>query len=644
MRERLKIYLVCLLLAAGTAFAYWNVDKCGFVDYDDQDYVVKNYHITSGFSTESVSWAFTSFYAANWHPLTWLSHMLDYSLYGAKPAGHHLTSLVFHILNTLLLFFLLRSLCGTFWRCAFVAALFGLHPMHVESVAWVAERKDVLSTFFMLISLLWYAQYARAGRGKNPGVKKTAFYILALLCFILALMAKPMIVTLPFIMLLLDFWPLGRFGYRPDMPTIEIAPSRKNMFMAVFVEKIPFFFLSLASCLVTVLAQHAGHAIVKANELSFLLRFENSVLSYARYIQKMFWPQYLCFFYPVSVHHHSVLKVSIALLVLILISGFAVIRVKRQPYFMTGWLWFLGTLVPVIGIVQVGSQALADRYTYIPFVGLFIVVAWGLYDLCLGKRLLKVATVFCALAALVLLALQTRVQAGFWKNDLTLADHCLMVTKENFPAYLIKGGYLLKTGDYDGSLSCYVKCLSLCPGERVPRQNIGCIYLKQGRAKEAFDLFGRLVSSDTSDLISLLNLGKAAAMLGDRATALSCFSRLVAKDPLFAPGWYNLGVVSAEMKDYEKSRGYFLQALRITPNDFDAYCALGNACFLGNRRQEAIRWYEKSISLNPWFVSAYRQLAMALDSCGNTAEGGRQAGIADSLERRLHRDPLLRLP
>jgi Tfp pilus assembly protein PilF len=576
--------------------------------------------LSAGTAGARLCWAFTTFYAANWHPLTWLSHMVDYGLYGLRPAGHHLSSLVFHIINTLLLFFLLRAMTRSLWKSAFVAALFALHPLHVESVAWVSERKDVLSTFFMLLSLLWYASYARTRKGPA--------YWAAFVSFACGLMAKPMVVTLPFVMLLLDFWPFARLCPAVD----KIPTSSKNRLLPLLVEKTPFFFLSILSCLVTFIAQRAGNAIVKASELTFGVRIENSVIAYARYIEKTLLPHNLCFFYPIFAHSQPLLKVLTAVLVLLVISFLAIVLRKNQPYLLMGWLWFLGTLAPVIGIVQVGSQALADRYTYVPLIGLFIMAVWALSAMSAQSRIGRTVAIAGSVAVLIVLTMQTRVQAGYWKNDLVLANHCLAVTGDNFCAYSVKGSYLLKANELDSALACYTKSFSLCPTDMTSRLDIGTILLKQRKLRQSRAIFGEVLSREPDNELAMLNCGKALALLGEKDSAVIWFTKAITLDPVFAPALYNLGTVYAEMKNYDVSRQYFERAVRITPNDFDAYFSLGNACFLGRQKHEAIQWYEKSLAINPYFVPGFRRLALALDSCGMKDEAHRQTVHADSLE------------
>lgn len=619
--KRLRLYGICFLLILCTASAFWNIDTCGFTDFDDYEYVCKNYHLFSGFTSTSLAWAFTTFHAANWHPLTWLSFILDFQLYGLKPAGYHLTNLVLHILNTLLLFFGVRLLTGAFWRSALVAALFGLHPLHVESVAWISERKDVLCTFFMLIALIFYTSFARR---KNKGP-----YFASLFLYCLGLLSKPMIVTFPFVLLLCDFWPLKRLFSSENQTLAQKTQTLKNLNIIVLLEKIPFFVLSFASCIMTVLAQHA--AIIKTDELALSVRFANALLSYTGYIEKMFWPKNLSFFYPIPTNMPPAMSIAIAAAVLSLISFLVLFRFHKQPYLLFGWLWYLGTLVPVIGIVQVGSQAMADRYTYTPLIGLFVIIAWLLFD-CTKKRLfLKVAAIAGSLAMIVLLLFQSRIQAGYWKNDLTLADHAIANSGHNFLAYSTKGHFLLNAHEYDQALRCLATSLAICSTQIAPKINIGCILFNQGKTRESIDVFKQVLAQDSNYVVALVDCGISCAKLGDTRAALDYFTRAAALDSCFVSALFNLGKLYGEMGDYQKSIRYLLRASAINPYDAETFRCLGNSCLKNNRKQEAVRWFEKSISLDPDFIFAHRQLAAALDSCGRHFQGQKHAAIADSL-------------
>ena len=359
---------ICLTLALATLISYSQVLNHDFIDFDDDMYVTRNENVQKGLTWQNIKWAFTTNQAYNWHPLTWLSHMLDCQLFGLKPAGHHFTSVLFHIANTLLLFLVFKSMTGNLWRSAFVAALFALHPLHVESVAWIAERKDVLSTLFWLLTMAAYVRYVR-----KPGPK---WYLLTILAFAMGLMAKPMLVTLPFILLLLDYWPLARFQFGQN-----IKDTEWKILYRLFVEKIPLFIITIITSVITFIVPKGSGAVPGLKELSLMPRLTNALISYVKYIEKMFWPSRLAVFYPRAVDAIPTWQILAALLLLLIISGLAVWLARSRKYLLVGWLWYLGILVPVIGLVQVGDQAMADRYTYVSLIGLFIIVVWGLNDL-----------------------------------------------------------------------------------------------------------------------------------------------------------------------------------------------------------------------------------------------------------------------
>jgi len=442
---------ICLALAAVTLATYWPVGLNDFLSqYDDQDYVTANSQVLRGLSWEGVFWAFRTGHAANWHPLTWLSHMLDVQLFGLNPAGHRFTNVFFHIANTVLIFLFLGRTTNATWRSALVAALFALHPLHVESVAWVAERKDVLSTFFGLLAIWAYAEYARKSQVQSleskvqdtksvvrgpwsvvrgswsiPHLPSVTLYLLSLALFALSLMSKPMLVTLPFLLLLLDYWPLGRLR-------LETQGSRLKALLPFLMEKLPFFLLSALSSLVTLSVQQ--EAMSYARQLSFLTRAANAAISCARYLGKTLWPQDLAVFYPHPAQW-PVLAVAGSALLLAVVSSLALWRSRQSPYVLVGWFWFLGLLVPVLGLVQVGAQAMADRYTYLPLVGIFILLVWGGAECLTAWRLPAKAGITAAALALVLCAVLTRVQLRFWRNTETIFTHAIAVTRDNWVAH-----------------------------------------------------------------------------------------------------------------------------------------------------------------------------------------------------------------
>ena len=468
---------ICLLLVAVTLAVYWPVMRYDFINYDDPDYFTANTHVQTGLTLPNMVWAFSTRRTTNWHPLTWLSLMLDAELFGKGPVGPHFTNLLLHAANTVLLFLLLRRLTAANWRSALVAALFALHPLHVESVAWISERKDVLSTFLGLLTLLFYAGYAQGVTVDTCRVTRTEsilsrvtchvsrFYWLALLFFVLGLMSKPMLVTLPLVMLLLDWWPLGR------MSRVEGRGSRVR---SLVLEKIPFFLLSAISCVVTFIAQQKGGSVISLVKISFAGRIENTFVSYARYLGKTFWPSHLAVLYPHPIHWGA----GLIVFSLVLVIGFSVAAVwfgRQHPYVPMGWFWFVGTLVPVIGLVQVGIQSMADRYTYLPLIGVFMVVVWGFDEARVKWRLPETLVLFLAGMFLLAGAWATRSQLSYWRDSETLFRHTLAVTENNYLAYNNLGTCLSEKGQLAEARDCFQKSLRIKPNNVDALCNMGSV-------------------------------------------------------------------------------------------------------------------------------------------------------------------------
>ncbi|MGD0551336.1 MAG: glycosyltransferase family 39 protein [Sedimentisphaerales bacterium] len=407
-----RSFLICLILGLTIFAVFYQVHSFKFITYDDPYYVYKNPDIQSGITLESVKWAFTTDCTANWHPLTWLSYMLDRQLFGENAGAYHITNLIFHIVNALLLFIVLKQMTGVLWQSAFAAALFALHPLHVESVAWVSERKDVLSIFFWLLTMWAYLRYVN-----KPGISR---YLWIVIFLALGLMAKPMLVTLPFVLLLLDYWPLERF-------------RRRTLFYLIG-EKIPFFVLSAASSVVAFLVQRSSMAVVSLNMLPLKFRILNALVSYIGYIEKMFWPSRLAVFYPHVGRNISILYAIISAGILLAATVLVIRFAKNHRYMVTGWFWYIGTLVPVIGIIQVGIQGMADRYSYITLTGLFIIIAWAMPDLLAKWRYKKIVLASLALLIVSTISICTYNQLRYWRNTSTLFQHAIDVTKNNFMA------------------------------------------------------------------------------------------------------------------------------------------------------------------------------------------------------------------
>ncbi len=613
---------LCLLLAAVTLAVYWPAVHGDFVDYDDPDYFYSNSHVQTGLSFSNFKWAWTTGLCANWHPLTWLSLMLDAEVFGEGPFGPHLTNLLFHAANTVLLFLLLRRLTAATWRSALVAALFALHPLHVESVAWVAERKDVLSTFFGLWSLWMYASYVSHKAGPA-----TRFYLLSLFFFALSLMAKPMLVTLPFVMLLLDWWPLGRISecgmwisesnITPQPSTLSPLARRSEAETAqlstLFLEKLPFFVLSAISCLVTFRVQHQGGAVAALSRFSLSARIGNAFVSYDRYLGKTFWPAGLATPYP-YVEHWPWARVLSAVALFIGLSLVAVGLRRRFPFLFVGWFWFVGTLVPVIGLVQVGGQAMADRYSYVPLIGLFLILAWGGWEIGLRWPRLKpglVLTAFCLLAVCLWL---TRIQAAFWKNSGTLFQHTLSVTDNNYTACVDLGTWLSARGDVPGAVECYGRALQMNPSDPSVLYDLGNGFAKLGMWDDAITCYRKAleITPDQTDILN--NLGMALTTKQQFAEAIVCFEAALKLDPVSASTHNNLAAVLFREHRLDEAVQHYRAALHATPDDPRIYVNLGDALLKLGQTAEAVTNYQAALRLNPGDV----QVAAKLKKLGVT--------------------------
>jgi tetratricopeptide (TPR) repeat protein len=479
---------IAVALVLATLGAYATVVGNGFVHIDDNAYVTDNPHVQAGLSAGTVAWAMTTFRAGNWHPLTWLSHALDCQLYGLHPAGHHVTSLLLHVVNVLGLFFLLRRWTGSIGRSAFVAALLALHPLHVESVAWVAERKDVLSGFFWIATLWAYALWV-----ERPGAGR---YALVLACFALGLMSKPMLVTLPFVLLLLDVWPLRRVG----------APFVR--------EKIPLFLLAAASSVVTFLVQRDQGAMALGAKLPAGLRVENAVVSYAAYIVQTVWPAGLGSFYPHPIDADSFARVAGSALLLAAVTAAAILARRTHPYALVGWLWYLGTLVPVIGLVQVGAQARADRYTYLPLIGLSIAVAWAAVDVAANFRHGRRALAAAGLALAATWSVLTWEQVAYWKDDRALFGRIVELVPDNAAAHGMLGMVHLRERRIPEAIAEYQTALRLEPSYAQGHSNYGMALEIQGRSDEAISEYRAAVALDPNLAEAQHNLGAALTKAG----------------------------------------------------------------------------------------------------------------------------------
>lgn len=500
---------------------YVQVKDHGFITLDDDMYVTENPMVRAGLTWPGVKWAFTAQQASNWHPLTWLSHMLDSKLYGLNPAGHHLTNIGFHLADTLLLFLFWTRVTGALWPSALVAALFALHPLHVESVAWVAERKDVLSTFFWLATMGAYAWYASA-----PSVKR---YLPVVLLFTLGLLAKPMLVTLPLVLLLLDYWPLGRTADPAPLPdgvagsAPPLGPPKK-VYWQLIREKVPLFALASISCLITMRVQMGSGAVMPLDIRPLDARIASALVAYVKYLVKMFWPYPMIFFYPLApVPWWEAVWAGLALICL---SVFLLHGARRHPYLAVGWLWYLGTLVPVIGLVQVGGQAMADRYTYVPFIGLFIIIAWGISEVTASWRHRKILLSTSAAAVLLACLLSSWGQVSYWRNSETLFTHAIRINPNNYMAYHHLGMELVNQGKLDQAMAMYRKTLAIAPAYPPAYNNLALVYARQGKFEEAVPLFKKAIQLNPYDAVFYRNLALAYRRQGKKSEAEAVMEQL----------------------------------------------------------------------------------------------------------------------
>ncbi len=628
-----QIWIILAVLALLTITVYLRVLGNGFIQfYDDNSYVVQNEHVKNGLD---IGWAFSSFRNANWHPLTWMSHMLDYELYANDPKGHHATSLLLHTANVLLLFLVLNRLTRSRWKSAFVAALFAVHPLHVESVAWVAERKDVLSTFFWLLTMGAYVLYA-----EKPGTKR---YVPVIVLFALGLMAKPMLVTLPFTLLLLDYWPLRR--------------SERSVLKLV-LEKLPLLILAGGSCVVTYIAQQRGSAVGSFKEYSVGVRIANTLVAYVTYLAKMVWPSKLAILYP---HPGTSLPVWESVGAGLLLAGitFLVLRAARKrPYLPLGWFWYLGTLIPVIGLVQVGDQAMADRYTYVPLIGMFVMIAWGIPECVrvwacgsMGETELRtpnaqrptsnrttgkhrtpnthtpipphshaIPLAVAAGVVIAALAVCTWVQLGYWKDDLTLFERSVSVTKGNYGMHGNLGAIYIMKRDYGKAIMHLSEAVRIKPGAADLHGMYGTALFSAGQVDQAVKQFSEALRLNPKlplqQALAEAQRKQREANRPDRANyeqAVALFNQAVTLD--------NQGDTEAAVAGYKK-------AIALCPSYADPYCNLARAIYNAGQTDEAIKLCQKAVSLRPDFGFAHSTLAVYLFVQGRYRESWREVHLA----------------
>ena len=587
--------LISICLVAAIIAVYWPVYKYDFVRYDDGAYITNNANIKSGLNWKSVCWAFTTGYQGNWYPVTWVSHIIDYQLFKDWAGGYHITNILFHILNTLILFYVLMRMTGTVWPSAFVAAAFALHPLHVESVAWIAERKDVLSTFFWLLTMWAYIRYA-----ENPKFK---WYLATFVLFILGLMSKPMLVTVPFVLLLLDFWPLER-----------------RISWRLLIEKIPFFICSIASSIVTFFVQQNSKAVVALSTFGFKVRIGNAIVSYITYVTKMIWPSQLAVLYPHPGGELSPTKVIIYGLLLILISIYFISLAKRYRFPAVGWFWYLGTLVPVIGLVQVGAQAIADRYTYMTLTGLFIIIAWGAKEFIPKWRYKNVILISLAVIVSTAWALTASRQLRYWENSLTLFEHTLQITKNNS---IILCGYassLANLNRFDQAIECFNKSLKIKPDLAEAYDGLGLTLEKTGKVSEAIEQFRLAIKYKPDFIMAYNNLAVALRKQGRNEEAVDCLEQALKLKPDFIKARLNLGLAFYSLREFDKAIESFNKVLESEADNAMAHANLGLSLVANGRIDEGIEEIRFVLKAEPNNAKMHLNLGILLEQKGEIAE------------------------
>jgi tetratricopeptide (TPR) repeat protein len=598
-------FLVPAVLAVLVLSIYWQVGGHGFVNIDDGIYVYENPVVLRGLTLEGISWAFSTFTAANWHPLTWLSHMLDVELFGASAGKHHLMNLLYHLLNTELLFFVLWRMTGGLWQSAFVAAMFGVHPLHVESAAWIAERKDVLSTLFWILAMGAYLRYVR-----RPG---TGRYLLLAAVFALGLMCKPMLVTLPFVLLLLDWWPLRRFA-QPDSPHSAFLPFSMADLARLVREKVPLLGLSAISCAVTFLAQSRGEAVESIGRLSIGERIVNAFLSLVIYLEKTIWPSSLAVYYP----HPGILqsnlpawKIAGAILLTCGLALMAFRQGRRRPYLAVGWLWYVGTLIPVIGLVQVGAQAYADRYTYVPLIGVFMAVAWGIPPEVTERRFGRIVLAVFTGVSLAALTVTARVQAGYWRDSVTLLSRTVAVTDRNWFALNNLGAAYNSSGQYREAAGHLREALRVHPGNAEAWNNLGRSFNGLGQFQDAVACIREALRIQPGNMKAWNNLGVSHGEMGQYPQAIGAFREALRIQPENLEAWNNLGLTYGRVGQYPQAIGAFREALRIRPDHAEGWNHLGVSYANIGQYQMAMDCFREAVRLKPDYSDALDKLEMS---------------------------------
>jgi len=625
LNGRRAVLGVCVFLAVLIWLVFGQTVHHGFVNLDDDTYVYENPPVQAGLTLGGIGWAFSTVHASNWHPMTWVSHMLDCQFYGLNAGGHHLTNVLLHTATAILLFLVLRRMTGFLWRSAFVAAVFAIHPLRVESVAWIAERKDVLSGLFCMLTLWAWVRYVEQSKVQSP--KSKAPYCLALFFFALGLMCKPMLVTLPLVLLLLDYWPMQRFN-RSSIPHLVL-------------EKLPFFGVAAASGLVTLFAQ--GKAI---SSLPLSQRIGNALVSCVVYLGQMFYPAGLAVFYPHPESGLALWKIVAAIALLLAISSLVFAGRRKRPWLLTGWVWYLLMLIPVIGILQVGAQAHADRYTYLPQIGLYVLLTWMAADRCSGWRRRRLPLVGGAVAILIALVFCAHAQTAYWRNSESLWTRALDCTANNIIAHNNFGNDLFQRGKVDEAIVQYQAALQLKPDHAEAHYNLGNALMRKGNVEEAIahfqsaleskpddakarynlavallqkgnmdqaiDQFRQVLQIKPDDVVARNNLGNALFQNGAAEEAVAQFQKVLQLKPEYAEAHFNLGYLLLQTGRLDEAVLQFQMVLQFKPDNEETHYQLGNALFQKGKVDEAMVQYQKAVQINPDYSEAQNNLAWLL--------------------------------
>ena len=608
--------LVILSLVILTVAIYWQVVDYDFIDFDDNNYVTENQHIKSGFSKENIRWAFQfSNNETYWHPLTWLSHMADCHFYGLDASGHHITNLQIHMLNVILLFLFLKKTTSKQWPSAFVAGIFALHPINVDSVAWIAERKNLLSSFFWLATLWIYSYYT-----EKPNLIR---YLCVLGSFTLGLMAKSMLVTLPFLLLLLDYWPLDRLGLGLKNSSLDSqslgSSSIKNRFVVVsnlVVEKLPLMMISGFSVLISIISIEGYDPTVSFESIPMPLRVKNALVSYHIYIQKMLYPSNLAVFYPYPEFVSTFLWMG-ALLMLVTISFGVLFYVKRWPYLFVGWFWYVGTLVPVIGLFQQGLwPAYADRWVYIPFIGLFIMVSWGIADLTTRWRHQHIFLFAIGIGVLSFAGTLSCIQTRHWRNNVTLFKHTAEVTINNYLFHNNLGKEFHDQGNTPLAIVHFSKALEISPSYAHAMNNLGMIEWEEGNIDVALNYFLQALEIHPDNAEAYNNLGLMHMDRGNLCRAREYFVRSLINNPKLAKGHYNLAIALQNQNNFPRALTHYEEALSISPEDPEIHNNLGNLLARRRKFKAAIKHLDKALKYKPDYAEAHNNLGSVYTMMG----------------------------